>query len=54
MKELIIQLNEAKKKLVDLQVEQVKGTLKDPSQLRKAKKEIARLFTKINMQKNES
>ena len=41
---------ESKKKLLSLRIKKSSGDLKDTSVIKKLKKEIARLFTKMNVQ----
>jgi len=54
MKELFEQLKAAREKLLAAKTEQLKGSLKDTSSIKKAKKEVAQIMTKINTKKNEN
>lgn len=49
-KELLDKILELKKKLVSLRFKKSSGELVNVSEIKKVKKEIARLFTKLNMQ----
>lgn len=49
-KELQNKIVELKKKLLGLRIKNSSGELSDVSEVRKIKKEIARLFTKLNAQ----
>lgn len=49
-KENINKILELKKKLLSLRIKKSSGELKDTSVIKKTKKEVARLFTKKNVQ----
>lgn len=49
-KEIRNEILESKKKLLSLRIKKSSGDLKDTSVIKKLKKEIARLFTKMNKQ----
>ncbi len=49
-KEIRNEILESKKKLLSLRIKKSSGDLKDTSAIKKLKKEIARLFTKMNKQ----
>ena len=49
-KEIRNEILESKKKLLSLRMKKSSGDLKDTSVIKKLKKEIARLFTKMNKQ----
>ena len=48
--EIINKILEFKKKLLSLRIKNSSGELTNTSEIRKVKKEIARLFTKLNTQ----
>lgn len=49
-KEIRNEILESKKKLLSLRIKKSSGDLKDTSLIKKLKKDIARLFTKMNKQ----
>ena len=49
-KEIRNEILESKKKLLSLRIKKSSGDLKDTSVIKKLKKNIARLFTKMNKQ----
>ena len=49
-KEIRNEILESKKKLLSLRMKKSSGDLKDTSLIKKLKKDIARLFTKMNKQ----
>ena len=49
-KEIKNEILESKKKLLSLRIKKSSGELKDTSVIKKLKKNIARLFTKLNKQ----
>ncbi|WKZ30282.1 MAG: 50S ribosomal protein L29 [Candidatus Dojkabacteria bacterium] len=53
-KEINAQITELKKKLTTLKSEKILGKLKDMSQLKKTRKQIAKLETKLSQERNGS
>lgn len=54
VKEINTKIAELKKKIVTLRSEKILGTMKDTTQIKKTRKEIARLNTKLSQMSNGS